>query len=76
MTAPIRAEADVTDPASIAGAVSGHDAVVAAVKGLDQLVPRAAATGSAAAATRSTAPPGRARCQDRVKTAADDDKGV
>ncbi|AVH21646.1 alpha/beta fold hydrolase [Nocardia cyriacigeorgica] len=34
---------DVTDPASITSSVAGHDAVVAAIKGDDRLVPRAAA---------------------------------
>lgn len=33
---------NVTDPASIKQAVSGHDAVVAAIKGPDRLVPRGA----------------------------------
>lgn len=33
---------DVADPGSIERAVAGHDAVVAAVKGPDRLVPRAA----------------------------------
>ncbi|SNQ47305.1 Pimeloyl-ACP methyl ester carboxylesterase (modular protein) [Frankia canadensis] len=33
---------DVTDPVSVTAAVSGHDAVVVAVKGPDRLVPRGA----------------------------------
>ncbi|WP_441250750.1 alpha/beta fold hydrolase [Kitasatospora sp. McL0602] len=37
-----RTDADITDPASIAAAVTGHDAVVASVKGPDRLVPRGA----------------------------------
>ncbi|MFI6317120.1 alpha/beta fold hydrolase [Nonomuraea sp. NPDC050556] len=37
-----RGHVDVTDPASIKDAVAGHDAVVAAVKGPDRLVPRGA----------------------------------
>ncbi|MGF6883776.1 putative NADH-flavin reductase/pimeloyl-ACP methyl ester carboxylesterase [Nocardia sp. GAS34] len=37
-----RQTADVTDPASIKDAVAGHDAVVAAIKGPDHLVPRGA----------------------------------
>ncbi len=37
-----RSTMDVTDPASVAAAVAGHDAVVAAVKGPDGLVPRGA----------------------------------
>ncbi|MEV6554146.1 alpha/beta fold hydrolase [Nocardia sp. NPDC051756] len=35
---------DVTDPASVKDAVAGHDAVVAAIKGTDRLVPRGAST--------------------------------
>ncbi|BDU09201.1 NAD(P)-dependent oxidoreductase [Nocardia cyriacigeorgica] len=38
-----RGTMDVTDPASITSAVAGHEAVIAAVKGEDRLVPRAAA---------------------------------
>lgn len=40
VTALGRDTADVTDPGSIKEAVSGHDAVVAAVKSPDRLVPR------------------------------------
>lgn len=42
VTALSSREVDVVDAASIKGAVAGHDAVVAAVKGPDQLVPRGA----------------------------------
>ncbi|WP_354637638.1 alpha/beta fold hydrolase [Kitasatospora camelliae] len=38
-----RADADAADPAALAGAVTGQDAVVASLKGGDRLVPRAAA---------------------------------
>ena len=44
VTALGRATADITDPAAVADAVAGHDAVVASVKGPDRLVPRGAAT--------------------------------
>lgn len=42
VTALSSREVDVVDAASIKGAVAGHDAVVAAVKGPDHLVPRGA----------------------------------
>ncbi|MEV6924605.1 alpha/beta fold hydrolase [Dactylosporangium sp. NPDC051485] len=38
-----RSTMDVTDPASVSAAVAGHDAVVAAIKGPDGVVPRGAA---------------------------------
>jgi putative NADH-flavin reductase len=44
VTALGHATADITDPAAIADAVAGHDAVVASVKGPDRLVPRGAAS--------------------------------
>lgn len=44
VTALDRDSMDVTDPASVKEAVAGHDAVVAAIKGDDRLVPRGAAT--------------------------------
>ncbi|MGW4894383.1 alpha/beta fold hydrolase [Kitasatospora sp. NPDC004240] len=43
VTALGRADADATDPAALAAALAGHDAVVASLKGGDRLVPRAAA---------------------------------
>lgn len=42
VTALDRDSMDVTDPASVKQAVAGHDAVVAAIKGEDRLVPRGA----------------------------------
>ncbi|WP_194815037.1 alpha/beta fold hydrolase [Nocardia sp. XZ_19_385] len=44
VTALDRDTMDVTDPASVKDAVAGHDAVVAAIKGDDRLVPRGAET--------------------------------
>ncbi|MFD3702025.1 alpha/beta fold hydrolase [Nocardia sp. NPDC058658] len=44
VTALDRSTMDVTDPASVKNAVAGHDAVVAAIKGEDRLVPRGAAS--------------------------------
>ncbi|WP_082844129.1 alpha/beta fold hydrolase [Nocardia salmonicida] len=44
VTALGRDTMDVTDAASVKNAVAGHDAVVAAIKGEDRLVPRGAAT--------------------------------
>ncbi|MFC9472880.1 alpha/beta fold hydrolase [Nocardia sp. NPDC056952] len=44
VTALGRDTVDVTDAASVKNAVAGHDAVVAAVKGDDRLVPRGAQT--------------------------------
>lgn len=42
VTAMNSSNVDVTDPASLTDAVAGHDAVVAAIKGDDRLVPRGA----------------------------------
>ena len=42
VTALGRGTVDVTDPAAVKEAIAGHDAVLAALKGPDRLLPRAA----------------------------------